>query len=403
MPELLYLDTARLGLMSPQACRASVDFARFSSEYGATLYLTDFLKDGFASLPSTIRDGYCGLEDWRGVSTLRQSLRVLSDSQCDSNVLIASRAASLMKLAARLLVRPCHNILVTDLSWPAYDRILRRAANNRGYKVTNVRIRRDILKRQLTADELTDKIAAQFVRDVCDGLFLPLVDNLGVQLPVRRIVDRIRKEAELRFVVLDAAQAYNHVPLALASNYCDFVIAGCHKWLRAFTPMGVGFFGHPATADYIRDSTQRWTQQGAIDDPLMRFADELDGGACQRFGETVSLSPMLTSNAAAIDALRNRKATDAATDNELILTSMAASLGWRVRTPCDDLRSRIVLLQSPRDSDRHVSPEMLRRRFLNRSIALSAYARGIVRVSLPSRPFSVDDCAALQTALSSTA
>ncbi|MEZ6131294.1 MAG: aminotransferase class V-fold PLP-dependent enzyme [Planctomycetaceae bacterium] len=403
MPELLYLDTARLGLMSPRACRASVDFARFAGEYGATLYLTDFLKDGFASLPSTIRDRYRGLEDWCGVASLRQSLRDLSNAQRDSNVLVASRAASLMKLAARLLVRPCHNILVTDLSWPAYDRILRRAANNRGYKVTKVRVRRRILKRHLTADELTDNIATQFVRDGCDGLFLPLVDNLGVQLPVRRIVERLRNEAELRFVVLDAAQAYNHVPLDLASNYCDFVIAGCHKWLRAFTPMGVGFFGHPATADYIRDSTQRWMRQGAIDEPLMRFVDELDGGACQRFGETVSLSPLLTSNAAVIDALRNRESIEVTTDNERVLTSMADSLGWRVLTPSNDLRSRIVLLQSPHESDRLASSETIRRRFLNRSIALSAYTCGIVRVSLPSRPFSVDDCAALQSALASTA
>jgi selenocysteine lyase/cysteine desulfurase len=403
MPNLLYLDTARLGQMSPRACRASVDFARFAGEYGATLYLTDFLKDGFASLPSSISDRYCGLEDWHGVPSLRQSLRTLAQTRPDSTVLIASRAASLMKLAARLLVRPCSNILVTDLSWPAYDRILYRAANNRGYRITNTRVRKAILQRRLTAEELTDRIAAQYLQEGCDGLFLPLVDNLGVQLPVRRIVERLRRECDVRFVVVDAAQAYNHVPLDLASDYCDFVIAGCHKWLRAFTPMGVGFFAHPGSADYIRDSVRRWVQQGRIDDPLLRFADELKTGKTRRFGETVSLLPLLTSNGASIDALEERVATaDAITDNEQSLAAIAEFHGWRVLTPSQDLRSRIVLLKSPHKYDCQASPESLRRRFLGHDVAISAYAHGIVRVSLPSQSFSTHACAALDRAFGST-
>ena len=86
MSELLYLDTARLGQLSPRACRASVDFARFASEHGASLYLTDFLRHGFQVLPPAICDSYPGIAGWAGVASLKDSLRLLSRAAMLSSV-----------------------------------------------------------------------------------------------------------------------------------------------------------------------------------------------------------------------------------------------------------------------------------------------------------------------------
>ena len=72
-----------------------------------------------------------------------------------------------------------------------------------------------------------------FIEHGCDGLFLPAVSNLGIRLPIRELVQAIGRRAELRFVVIDGAQALAHVPLELNRDYGDLLLAGCHKWLRA--------------------------------------------------------------------------------------------------------------------------------------------------------------------------
>ena len=53
MPARLYLDTARLGRMSPRAQRAQIDFVRLAGEEGCTLYWERFLRDGFGDLAPT--------------------------------------------------------------------------------------------------------------------------------------------------------------------------------------------------------------------------------------------------------------------------------------------------------------------------------------------------------------
>lgn len=399
MPELLYLDTARLGQMSPRACRASVDFARFASEQGASLYLTEFLRHGFQSLPSGIADNYAGIAEWSGVAPLKDASRRLSHSHQNAEVLLASRSASLMKLAARLLVRPCRNILLTDLTWPSYGRILRQALPHSACTTTTVKVRRRILQRRLDHRELVDELATVFVEQNCDGLFLPLVDNLGVQLPVNRIVERIRADCELRFVVIDGAQAIQHVPLQLEADYCDFLIAGSHKWLRAFTPMGIGLFGHPRSADYIRDALARWLSQGLLDDPLLQFTNELQSGRNKAYGETVSVSPLITANGAIMDALSQPGGDDSAVASNRIFIREVANDNWDALLPCDEFASRIMLLRAKRERDRRVPPDELRRRFVNSGIALSTYRGGMVRLSLPDSRFDADQQHTIQTAL----
>ena len=70
MPKLLYLDKARLGQMSPGARRASFDFSRFASEFGCSLYLSDFLKEGFEAWPGELREQFQNLSGWQGVAAL---------------------------------------------------------------------------------------------------------------------------------------------------------------------------------------------------------------------------------------------------------------------------------------------------------------------------------------------
>jgi selenocysteine lyase/cysteine desulfurase len=400
MPKLLYLDTARLGQMSPRARRASVDFARFASEFGGSLYLGDFLRYGVNSWPDGIRHTFLGLADWHGIGLLKANLRKLTQARPESDVLLTARSATLMKFASQLLYGPCRNILITDLTWPVYERILRREQQTSACRITKVPLRRVIFSKQISAATLVERIARAFTKNQCDGLFLPLIDNLGVQLPLARIVERICSENELRFVVVDGAQAIHHAPLALSADYCDFLLAGCHKWLQAFTPMGVGFFGHPRSCNYVRDSLTRLMNQGRIDDPLLSFSDELQSGRPSRFGETVAVSPMIAGNAAAVDATTELADShaEAIAENRSTIMSAASDHGWKLWSPGGEFSTRILLLQSPHLDDCNLRPEDLRRRLHSKGVVATAYRNGFLRISTPTNPLEEDSAGLLHSA-----
>jgi hypothetical protein len=285
-----------------------------------------------------------------------------------------------MQFAARLLVGPCRNVLLTDLTWPAYEQILQQQRRSAACGVSKLDLRRCILRDQLTAAEIVERVVKHFVAQGCDGIFLPLVDNLGIRLPVEAIVKRIRTVAELRFVAVDGAQALGHVPLLLDHDYCDLLIAGCHKWLGAFNPLGLAFFGHPRTASYIQSSLERWTNSGELDDPLLSFSREITSGVDRPFGETVSLVPLFSASGAVSDAIERQESVAPQINLELI-GQMGMATGWRMLSPQAEMQSKVVLLESSHFSS--YSPDIVRSYFSTRGISLTAYSNGLVRISIP--------------------
>lgn len=390
MPAPLYLDTARLGQMSPRACCASVDFARFASEHGCSLYLTRLLQDGFSAWPDSLQQCYPGLSDWQGLDGLATQIRVIAQCRPDTDVAVATRSAELMRLAAKLLIGRCRNVLITDLSWPAYEAIFASERRSAACRCTRLNLRQAILRDRLGPDRVVSRIAEVFTSHRCDGLFLPLVDNLGVHLPVPAIVDRLRATSELRFTVIDAAQAIGHVPLNLSADYCDLLLAGCHKWLQAFFPLGLALFGRASSTAYIRDSLQRWTAAGDLDDPLLRFSDEITTRRWRAFGETVNIVPLLTASGAAADVLR-RRASLATRECRNRIAEVAQLNGWNAIAPHADLTSRVLLFE-PRNIARTTAlSEQLKDSFQESGITLSTYENGMIRLSLPFVELDIED------------
>lgn len=398
----LYLDTARLGQMSPLACRASVDFSRFASEQGCSLYLSQFLSQGAAAWPESFRHRYPALEDWQGVDCLASRLKSIAGASPASDVVLAARSAELMRFAAKLLIGPCRNVLLTDLSWPAYEQIFERERRGSACRQTRVELRRSLLEDRISPDDVIKQLVRAFVENQCDGLFLPLVDNLGVQLPVRRIVERVRREGELRFVVVDGAQSIGHVPLHLADGYCDLLLAGCHKWLRAFSPLGLAFFGHAGSQSYIRASLSRWLEAGDLDDPLLAFVQELQSGKALPYGETVQVAPLLTANGAAIDALE-RGLPQYADDSRTEIVAAAESNGWRSVAPHPGHKSRILLFERKDCRSAAFAHEQIREAFLSEGIAISSYDSGLLRLSLPDQSVRSEELEQLAAAFRRTA
>lgn len=398
MLEPLYLDTARLGRMSPKASRASIEFARFASEHGCTLYLSELLEGGFDAWPSALQRQFPDLADWQGVAGLGNRLKAVANARTDSEVAVAARSATLMRFAARLMTGPCRQVLLTDLTWPAYEKCLERERRTASCNVTKLNLRQDILLNRLTENEVIDRVVEAYIKSNCDGLFLPLIDNLGVKLPIPVIVARIRRLAPLRFAVVDAAQAIGQVPLELAADYCDLAIAGCHKWLRAHSPMGVALFGHPQTRDYIQHSLIRWMRSGLIDDPLLAFSHELLYGDAQPFGETVAVAPFITSNAAADDSLRRPDSEKHPGNCRQQLIDLAGLHNWKCISPDDAMQSKILLFKAKGRTTSAVCPEHVRNAFRSQGIALSTYPGPLLRMSLPEVALSEPQLTTLNTA-----
>jgi hypothetical protein len=383
----LYLDTARLGIMSPGARSVQISFATLGSEETDTLYIEQLLTEGFHAWPRRLQRDYPGLSAWHGITRLKSMLRQLVRAGDDSRVLVAQRSAVLMKLAAQLLYARCRHVLTTDLSWPNYQRVLQREALRTGGGITQVPLRDAILHQGADCHEVIDLICRTFKANGCDGLFLPVVNNLGIKLPTTEIIKRLKQVAPVSFVVFDGAQAIGHVPLTLKESGCDLFLAGCHKWLGAYHPLGVLIHNpRPGTVNLLRREITQRLVTSRFDDPLLKLTEELESGRLSRFGETVNLLPLLTCQAAVADRMNYRQPLEESLSLQLAngeeVANIADRTGWTMLAPARCLRSGIVLLQGNSQGIRRVSPQALRRWFHDDRVALTAYRDGIVRISL---------------------
>ncbi len=403
MPEFLYLDTARLGRMSPGAQLAHRDFAALAGAEGASERFERFLRSGLEALPGRARQLYPGLAAWEGIGGLHRSLRALAGGRPDLPVLLANRSAQLMKFAARLLFHPCRNVLVTDLGWPPYHAILERECSRACRSITTVPVREAVLRHGGDGEGLAERVCSAFARSRCDGLFLTAVSHLGVRLPVERIVRALEAAHDLWFVVVDGAQDFCHASADLRNEYCDLYLAGCHKWLGAYHPMGLGFYGRRRSRGLVETVLADMAARGDLDDPLLRFSTQLEGGPLDWATETVNLAPLFSCQGAAGDAARAGRqpllSLGARLENAAVAASIAAEEGWLQLLPSEGLRSGILLLQAARAPTRLASPEALRAAFCEAGVALTAYEGGVVRLSMPGRPLGPEEADCLRRTL----
>ena len=399
----LYLDTARLGRMCPEAQAADRDFARLASEEGCSLYFEHFLRWGYTALPPSLTRRYPGLAFWAGVTGFKNDLKTVLCLPRNRRVLVANRSAQLVRLAARVLCRRCENILLTDMEWPAYEKALAAECQQAKRILTTVPMRDAILRDKIGLDEAIDRLVDHYQQYDCDGLFLSAVTYQGVQLPVRRLVEALGRRDKPRFVVVDGAQALNHVPLGLADEYCDLLLSGCHKWLRAYQPLGLAFCCRRSSERLVTQTQTEMLARGELDDPLLVFTNQLESEATETYSETVNLSPMFTAAA----AVRRMLSSPRTKREELALqmadadrvADQALGVGWRPSRPTPLMRSGVLLLEPKNQEPRPLPVELIRQRFLTAGVALTAYEGGAVRASLPDQPLTSANVDRLRSAL----
>lgn len=344
------------------------------------------MRCGFTAWPMAHQRRYPALVAWRGVCGLKASLRELAGAPPECGVLLASQSSSLVKLAASCLFRVCRNVLTTDLSWPNYQQTLAHRADRTGNYVTVASIRERILHSGWSGADVSEYLAAQFIRFGCDGLFLPIVDHLGVRLPIDRIVRRIRASGELRFVMLDAAQAFCHVAFDDAFAHADFIVAGCHKWMGGYLPLGVAFFGQRRSRELIERRARREVVSGQ-GDALCQFVEHLDAGSLDGHTQTVSLPALFTAAGAVRDQHRLRNVQSAShvhMENHMsILPSVAVA--FRQLPVAPEFRTRVAVVRHVGRNPHSLSADCVRRLWLNAGCIVTGYQGGLARLSFPHR------------------
>jgi len=389
--------------MSPSAQEAHRHFIQLAGEEAGSMYVEQFLRFGAESWPGAICMRYAGLADWRGISALKQSLRHLAGVLPELPLLLAARSAQLMKFAARLLFHPCENVLVTDAGWPAYQAILERERSEREHLITQVSVRAAILREQATEEEIVSRICSAYLKNHCDGLFLTAVSNDGIRLPVERIVQEVRSRRPPRLTVVDGAQDFCHVYPDLRHECCDLYLAGCHKWLGAYFPMGLAFYGRRRSQTVIETVLDQMVQDGDLDDPLLKFSKQLERNALDGYTETLNLSPLFSCQGAVVDACRSCPETPlqfkCRLANACVVAEASRGTTWRPLLPDPAFRSGILLLQNERADARRASPEAMRAAFHSQGLALTAYEGSVIRLSMPPTSWQGDEVELIRNAL----
>lgn len=377
MSSLLYLDTARLGQVSPSAKRALTGALEFNQAFGAGAYFDELFISGAQSFKKASEFG--GLELWPGIDSFSTSVKEKFFGSASGQIVFASRTTSLMGIAAKLLLARSSKVLVTDLNWHPFTEILNSSAAGSGGEIATVKIKGQVFDGRTTASEIAEKIASAFVSEQCNGIFLPAVCNLGVALPIVEIIDAIEERAEIRFSIVDAAQAVNHVALDKIGEAVDFTFGGTHKWLRSFEPMAMGYFAKPGSQTFIHDSIYRELKTNPFSDSLMRLT-QLE--APQK-SETVNLAPMFAVAGAMTDVEMHHKDVDQQNDLRAAVGMVAEHSGWKCMSLSSDLRSRILLLRNPRLQKAKAG--IIRQSLIQLGIAVTDYPGGICRISLPDK------------------
>ena len=397
----LYLDTARLGPMVPTARQASLDFVRLTAEEPSSLYFEEFLRHGFSAWPEHYQNRFPGLASWQGVGDLKKSITRAFALPSDRRVLLANRSAELMKLAAKALFRRCRNILVSDINWSSYQKLLAHEAERTGNVITTVPLHSRIFDDQVSWNEVAQIIKRHYLAEQCDGLFLPAVSHTGVRLPIREIADAIREDSDLRYCVVDAAQAFAHVPEA-GYNNCDLIIAGCHKWLGAYQPLGIAVCPQASTQRPIRQTRAQMVQSHQLQDPLLRFTEQLASRRLDGVSETTNIAPLFSCSGALQELSHDETHLESRLEFQKQLANrishIAANSGWLPIKPPAEMQTGILLLKHI-DQQSPLTAEQMRARFEQHRVIFTCYGKDLIRLSMPTKTLSDTELAQLQASL----
>jgi selenocysteine lyase/cysteine desulfurase len=141
-----------------------------------------------------------------------------------------------------LRLKPGQEILTTEQDYYVTHESIRLAAARSGASVRRISLYDDLTT--VSADAIMNRLAAA-VRPATRVMALTWVhSSTGLKLPIAAIGEKLREinagrdEGEEVLLCVDSAHGFGIEDLSFAEMGCDFLMAGCHKWL--FGPRGTG-------------------------------------------------------------------------------------------------------------------------------------------------------------------
>lgn len=379
MEDLLYLDTARIGQISPSAALACSAVTKLANDDPRQIFDEVVKVFGDAENPS--------IPCWQGQSEFRRSMLECLNAGDEKRLIFASHSAALVKLVAQSIFLASSSVFCTDLIWPRYKTVLSRQAKRASKQLTVLPIR-DFLKFASKAN-IVEKVATSFLESQCEAIYLTGVSSDGFKLPIDEIIERIEAEREIRFVAVDGSQEFAQGDHSNSCRVADIYLFSCHKWLGGYHPLSVGLYGNRRTRDYLEVTISRMIKIGAIEDPLLRFQHGRNSCNLQ---ETVNLLPLLSASGALNDLLASSKPLEEMEtlniSNRNVICDAVSQTNWAIVNDVLDsgLHTRILTFRNPDGQawPRYQFEASLR----SRGIACSTYENGDVRLSLPDRELS---------------
>jgi isopenicillin-N epimerase len=141
-----------------------------------------------------------------------------------------------------LSLSPDQEILSTEHDFYATHEAIRLAARRSGARARRIPLYDAI--EGVSEDEIVDRIITAVTPRTRVLALTWVHSSTGLKLPLRRIADAVeminndRDEDGCVLVVVDGVHGFGNQDAVLSDLGCDFLIAGCHKWL--FGPRGTG-------------------------------------------------------------------------------------------------------------------------------------------------------------------
>ena len=247
MATILYLDTARLGRMCPEARAADHDFASLGQRRRAARCTLNISCGGASpAFPNLWPGATPACPSGLASTFFKNELKAVLAMPRQRQVFLANRSAQLVRLAARFLCQRRDNILVTDLEWPAYLNILAAECQQPGRQITMVPVRQAIFRDRIAPEDLAGYLAAEFRRDHCDGLFLQCGHLPGSPPAGPGAGPGPGPTPPAAWCGSRWSPGPQPRSPGSGRGLLRPALAGCHKWLRAYHPLGLALCCRPS-------------------------------------------------------------------------------------------------------------------------------------------------------------
>jgi isopenicillin-N epimerase len=189
-----------------------------------------------------------------GEDAAREAAAAYIGGSADDIGLVRSTTEGLALLYNGIRIREDQEFLMTAHDHTVTHRSIELRAAKTGQSVRRIRLYED--GEPTSADQLVGRLASQLRPETRVVALTWVHSTSGMRLPIaemsRAVADANsgRAEADRILLVLDGVHGFGVEPIDIDQMGCDFLSAGCHKWL--FGPRGTGIvWGRRAVQDQV--------------------------------------------------------------------------------------------------------------------------------------------------------